>query len=649
MYQWRKDGVPITGATAATLRLTNLATSDIGSYDVVATGPQSAQTSLPAVLASPIAIRTQPQAQFAVRRGAVVFRVETSTEGPVTYQWLLDDLPIRGATAPEFAIDSAEMLDAGRYNVLVTNPRGSVLSDTARLTVFELFCSRPVAEVGNSVEFTISRRGVPADSYEWRRNGVRISVADPGERYVIASAQHGDTGAYTLVATNGAGTFESNIATLSVGPVAPQIVVPPKSQTTSLGRVLTLSVGAVGNPAIRYQWQKDGVVISGATASIFRIPLTAVTDAGAYRVLVTNSLGTATSPEATIVITNPTPSASRFSAQPTSQTVTAGESLTLSATVNGTGWRYQWLKNGMAIPGATNASLTISVVTEADAALYEVLVANATDTAKSERAVVTVLPSPNEVGRLTNLSVRAFTGIGDRILIVGFTLAGPGGKPVLIRGIGPSLAAFGVNGALTDPRLGVFVGSNEMASNDNWTTDDGRALGAFALTAGSRDAVVSQNLTAQNFTVQISGIGGGVGESLVELYDANPTNSALRLVNLSTRTQLDTGQRLIVGLTITGRQPVRILVRAVGPTLATFGLGGGHPDPVMELYSGSTVIQQNDNWQGDDGRTAGAFPLIVGSKDAAVSAVLAPGSYFVHTLGAPGTSGVVLVEVYELR
>lgn len=244
--------------------------------------------------------------------------------------------------------------------------------------------------------------------------------------------------------------------------------------------------------------------------------------------------------------------------------------------------------------------------------------------------------------------MRAFAGTGDRILIVGFTLSGPGVKPILIRGVGPGLAAFGLSGTIPDPRLGVFVGPNEIASNDNWTTDDGRTLGAFGLVAGSRDAVVAQNLTAQNFTAQVNGVGGTVGESLVEVYDGHAAMSALRLVNLSTRTQLDDGQRLIVGVTISGRKQVRVLVRAVGPTLASFGLSAAHPDPTMELYSGSTVIQQNDNWQTDDGRAAGAFPLLPGSKDAVLSALLVPGSYSVHVLGARGTSGVVLVEVYEV-
>lgn len=426
----------------------------------------------------------------------------------------------------------------------------------------------------------------------------------------------------------------------------PVVYAPARSITLAPGGTAAVNPLVGGDSSTRVALEKDGATFADISNSFFLIGSAGPSVAGTYRVRATNASGSALSSAWTITVT---PGAPTFSVQPLSQTVTAGQSLTLSATVNGTGLRYQWLKNGTSIPGATNATLTIPVVTEADAGFYELLVGNAVDTAMSARAIITVLPNPNEIGRLTNLAVRAFAGAGDRILIVGFTLAGPGSKPVLIRGIGPGLAAFGLSGALADPRLGVFVGANEMASNDNWTTDDGRALGAFALTAGSGDAVVAQNLTAQNFTAQVSGIGGGVGESLVELYDGNPANSALRLVNLSTRTQLDAGQRLIVGLTISGRQPVRILVRAVGPTLTSFGLGGAHPDPTMELYSGATVIQQNDNWQNDDGRTAGAFPLIAGSKDAVVSALLAPGSYSLHALGASGTSGVVLVEVYELR
>ena len=273
-------------------------------------------------------------------------------------------------------------------------------------------------------------------------------------------------------------------------------------------------------------------------------------------------------------------------------------------------------------------------------------VSNVSGTIDSPPATLTV--NPADIGRLANLSVRAFAGLGDRVLIVGFTLRGPGTKPLIIRGVGPGLAAFGVAGTLPDPRLGLFVGSNEISSNNDWLNNDGRTLGAFPLVSGSRDAVIAENLSAQGFTTQVSGIGNGTGETIVEIYDGNVPNSNLRLVNLSTRTQLEDGQRLIVGLTVVGRTPVKFAVRAVGPTLAAFGVTAAHPDPRFELYSGATVVDQNDHWQGDDGRAAGAFPLLAGSKDAALVRTLAPGGYSVHVLGAAGTSGIVLVEVYEM-
>jgi hypothetical protein len=424
----------------------------------------------------------------------------------------------------------------------------------------------------------------------------------------------------------------------------PVVYAPMRSITLPSGGSATMNPLVGGDSSTRVTLEKDGATFADLSNGPLLILGAGAGHDGTYRVRATNASGNALSTAWTVTVAA---SAPRFVTQPQSTTATAGEPLTLSATVSGTGLRYQWLKNGLSIPGATNATLTIASTTEADAGSYQLLVGNATDSVTSSPAVVTIVS--NDPGRLTNLAVRAFSGTGDRVLIVGFTLNGPGAKPVLIRGIGPGLAAFGLSGMVADPRLAVFGGTTEIASNDNWSGNDGRTLGAFALATGSHDAVVAQTLAAQNYTAQVSGSGNTVGEALVELYDGNAASSSLRLVNLSTRTQLDAGQRLIVGLTISGRQPVRILVRAVGPTLTSFGLNGAHPDPTLELYSGPTVIQQNDNWQGDDGRTAGAFPLIASSKDAALSALLAPGSYSVHALGAGGTSGVVLVEVYELR
>lgn len=121
------------------------------------------------------------------------------------------------------------------------------------------------------------------------------------------------------------------------------------------------------------------------------------------------------------------------------------------------------------------------------------------------------------------------------------------------------------------------------------------SLGPFALGAGSRDAVVANVFAAAGYTAQVSGVGGTTGDAIMELYDGAPANSGVRLVNLSTRTQLDDGERLIVGFTLAGSTSKSLILRAVGPTLAAFGLPAAHPDPRVELYSADGQIAGTPN------------------------------------------------------
>lgn len=253
--------------------------------------------------------------------------------------------------------------------------------------------------------------------------------------------------------------------------------------------------------------------------------------------------------------------------------------------------------------------------------------------------------------RFTNLSVRSFSGAGDRVLILGFTLDG-GSKPLVVRAVGPSLAAFGVTGFVPDPRLSLYAGAatTPMLANDNWSGDDGHLFGAFALPAGSKDAVIKSTFQSGTYSAQADAADGSTGNAIVEVYDADLATTDTRLINVSTRTQLDDGQRLIVGFTLTGSAAKGIVLRAVGPGLAAFGLSTAHPDPRMELYdAGGTIIATNDNWSGDNGASSGAFGLPRGSKDAVIVQTLAAGSYTVHVLGAAGANGLVLVEGYEAK
>ena len=357
-------------------------------------------------------------------------------------------------------------------------------------------------------------------------------------------------------------------------------------------------------------------------------------------------------------------------AQPISQTVAPGGSATLSAAAAGDGTlTFQWRKDGADIAGATSTTLTLGNLTAAQAGDYTVVVTNPAGSTTSRLARLTV--ATPEPGRLINLSVRATAGAGGQPLIVGFAVSG-GAKRLVVRAVGPSLGnLFGVPGALADARLDVHqtVGVEDriVATNDNWAANASEcdalirtcaSVGAFPLATTSRDAALALDVDGAR-TVQASGVPSSAsGIVLVEAYDAGTGNTP-RLVNLSTRNQVGTGSdALIAGFVINGNVPMRLLVRGVGPSLATlFGVAGALTDPRLELHATinnqDTIIAANDNWADEPGATnaaasVAAFALPSGSKDAALVVTLPAGSYTAVLSGVNGATGNGLVEVYEL-
>jgi len=317
------------------------------------------------------------------------------------------------------------------------------------------------------------------------------------------------------------------------------------------------------------------------------------------------------------------------------------------------------------IPGAINASYTIASVTAANAGSYSVTVANTGGSATSTAATLTVSTAASAGAYLSNLSVRTNAGTGSQTLIVGVNVgSGTGTKNVLIRGAGPALTAYSVAGALADPQITVQQGSTVVAANDNWGGDASilaaaNSVGAFPFAANSKDAaLLGSGVTAGGYSVLLTGAGSSTGVALVELYDLTPTVSYTattpHLINLSARTQVGTGDDvLITGFYVGGTGTRRLLIRAVGPTLTNYGVTGVLADPKLELYNGSTLIATNDNWDATATPTAtqtgvGAFELPANSKDSVLIANLAPGTYSAKVSGIGGTTGVALVEIYEL-
>lgn len=262
---------------------------------------------------------------------------------------------------------------------------------------------------------------------------------------------------------------------------------------------------------------------------------------------------------------------------------------------------------------------------------------------------------------LSNLAVRTQAGVGEETLIVGFSVAGAGEQPLLIRGVGPALAGFGVPGVMTDPMLTLHRASGPLASNDTWSLGPDVALvtaasaqvGAFPLPVGGRDAVLLSRLSAGSYTAVVTPATGAAGVALVEVYVV-PTAGATRLGNASARARSGTGaDTLIAGFSLVGTETRRVLVRAIGPGLTPFGVNGVLADPKLTLFQGDTVIAANDNWAVDSGvgraspSLLGAFALDEKSKDAGLLVTLAPGGYTVHVTGAGTNGGVVLVELYD--
>jgi subtilisin family serine protease len=352
-------------------------------------------------------------------------------------------------------------------------------------------------------------------------------------------------------------------------------------------------------------------------------------------------------------------------------TVTAGGNLDLQASAFGTGpLVYQWYRDGVAVPGAVDATLRLRCAQAFQAGVYTVRVLNAFGEKSSAPMPVTVAAPPVSDARVVNLSTRALCQTGDNVLIPGFYISGAGTKRLLMRAVGPELAAFGVAGVLADPQVVLRRAgeSTVLASNDDWGTGGadairaaGRSVYAFDLAEGSKSAALLMDLPAGGYTLTASGKGDTAGVSIVELYEVSGGSESSRLINISNRGHVGVGGNIMIpGFVVSEEGPRTFLIRVVGPSLAQFGVSGVLADPKLELYKrrpGTAIddlLFTNDTW-GENGDAAAirqtatavhAFGLVEGSRDAAFVVTLPPGAYTVNAKGMDDTTGVALVEVY---
>ena len=268
--------------------------------------------------------------------------------------------------------------------------------------------------------------------------------------------------------------------------------------------------------------------------------------------------------------------------------------------------------------------------------------------------VVVAASAPSTLG---NIATRLRVQSGDNALIGGMIATGTVDKRVIIRAIGPSLIPFGIPGALANPTLDLFQGSTLLVSNDDWNTSPQQAEIAASGLAPSNNlesAIIRTLSPGQNYTAVVRGLNGGTGIGIVEAFDLDQA-AASKLGNISTRGFVDVDDNVMIAGLIAGPSngtSLKVLVRALGPTLTDFGVPGALANPTLDLVNSSgTVIRSNDNWKDDAQQraqieAAGLAPSH--DSEAALVETVAPGAYTAVVRGSARATGVGLVEAYHI-
>jgi CSLREA domain-containing protein len=255
---------------------------------------------------------------------------------------------------------------------------------------------------------------------------------------------------------------------------------------------------------------------------------------------------------------------------------------------------------------------------------------------------------------LGNISTRAFVQTGDNVMIGGFIITGSGPIRVIVRAIGPSLVNHGITNPLQNPTLELHDHTGAViAFNDNWMSAPNKQeiINSGLAPTNNLESAILMSLSPGNYTAIVRGVNNGTGVALVEAYDLDPTAGS-KLGNISTRALVQTGNNVMIGgLIVTGRDAANVIVRAIGPSLARFGITNALQDPTLELHDDTgAVIGFNDNWRDSQQAEIEATGLAPSNnKESAIVRTLAPGNYTAIVRGKNNTIGVALVEVYGLN
>ncbi len=261
---------------------------------------------------------------------------------------------------------------------------------------------------------------------------------------------------------------------------------------------------------------------------------------------------------------------------------------------------------------------------------------------------------PGARPQLLNISTRLSLGNGHAVGIGGFIITGTQPKKVIVRAIGPSLSASGLENVLADPVLQIYggPGNNLIAMNDNWRHDPASVaeLEAAGLEPTRwRESAKVTTLPPGAYTAVVAGKNGSTGTAVVEVYDGDLTADS-QLANISTRGYVGAEDDVLIGGFVVGNGLADVVVRALGPSLAQFDVTDPIADPTLELHDSNGSVTTNDDWQtGDDLDSVPASLQPPDPRESVLHISLPPGNYTAVVRGKGGAVGVALVEAYNLQ
>ncbi|CAA9232568.1 MAG: hypothetical protein AVDCRST_MAG42-1210 [uncultured Chthoniobacterales bacterium] len=242
---------------------------------------------------------------------------------------------------------------------------------------------------------------------------------------------------------------------------------------------------------------------------------------------------------------------------------------------------------------------------------------------------------------------------GENVLISGIIIQGPAAstKRVIMRALGPSLTVSAVPTALRDPLLELYDDSGlPPFQNDNWRHTQQAEIEATKLQpSDERESAIVMSLPPGQYTAVMSGVDGGTGVGLTEIYDLTRDSQAT-VGNISTRGFVGTDNNVMIGgFILDGSGTTDVLIRAIGPSMADDGVPNTLANPTLRLTDGNGNVTFNDNWRSNQQAEISATTIPPeDDREAAIFATLPAGTYTAIVAGAEGTSGVALVEIYSL-